>query len=360
MRLKSFYAKTMTEAMQMVRETLGEDAIIIATREDGKSVQVTAALDDTYTPVTSRLNDSDFEPHTYNDPDPSLDQWLQYDDEDEADGNFSETLLECLLKHSVPEDILNQILSHAGMMPVDDARIALMGAFDNMFDFAPLQTGAYKKAMMFVGPPGAGKTMVVAKQAARLVMNDKTATIISADTMRAGGVEQLEAFTKLLKLDLHRAQNAFEITKLLTSLPKTDQILIDAAGYNPFDPKDMKLLSSLIASGDIEPILVLPAAMDADESGEIARIFASLGARRFIPSRVDIARRLGGLLTASHHGGLAFADISATPQVANGLSAATSRDLAYRMLPDSNTDSGTQNSTTSLSSFTTAPKSAKI
>ena len=49
MRLKSFYAKTMTEAMQMVRENLGEDAIIVATREEngGKAVRVTAAVDDT-------------------------------------------------------------------------------------------------------------------------------------------------------------------------------------------------------------------------------------------------------------------------------------------------------------------------
>lgn len=323
----------MTEAMQMVRDTLGEDAIIIATREDvaGKSVQVTAALDDTYVPVTprSRLTESDFEPHS-----PSTrDDWLQYDEEDQADSDFSETLLECLLKHSVPEDILDQILSHAGMMPVDDARIALMGAFDHMFDFAPLPTTPYTKALMFVGPPGAGKTMVTAKQAARLIMNDQSVTVITADTMRAGGIEQLESFTKLLKIELHRAKNAMEITKLLTSLPKTDHVLIDAAGYNPFDPREMKLLASLIASGDIEPILVLPAAMDADESGEMARVFSTLGVRRFIPSRIDIARRLGGLLTAAHHGHLAFADISATPKVADGLTKATSRELAARMLP---------------------------
>ena len=47
MRLKSFYAKTVTEAMQMVREMLGEDAIIVATREEkgGKAVCVTAAIE---------------------------------------------------------------------------------------------------------------------------------------------------------------------------------------------------------------------------------------------------------------------------------------------------------------------------
>jgi len=33
MRLKSFSAKTMKDAMRQVRDTLGEDAIIVATRE---------------------------------------------------------------------------------------------------------------------------------------------------------------------------------------------------------------------------------------------------------------------------------------------------------------------------------------
>lgn len=352
----------MTEAMQMVREALGEDAIIIATREDGKSVHVTAALDDTYTPVTprSRLKDEDFEPHqkqSANNPslDTPLNEWLQYDDEDQQDSDFTETLFECLLKHGVPEDILDQILSHAGMMPVDDPRMALMGAFDNMFDFAPLPQTAYKKALMFVGPPGAGKTMTVAKHATRLVMNDLTPIVITADTMRAGGIEQLQSLTKLLGVKLHRADNAMDITKLLTSLPKGDQVLIDTAGYNPFDPRDVKLLASLIASGDIEPILVLPAAMDADESGEMARVYAGIGVRRFVPSRVDIARRLGGLLTAAYRGNLAFADISATPKVADGLTPASSRDLAHRILP--HTDTTQPNSEISHSTFSS--KSAK-
>ena len=47
MRLKSFTAKSMRDAMQMVREALGEDAIIVATREEngGSSVRVTAAVE---------------------------------------------------------------------------------------------------------------------------------------------------------------------------------------------------------------------------------------------------------------------------------------------------------------------------
>jgi flagellar biosynthesis protein FlhF len=81
MRLKSFYAKTMTEAMQMVRDTLGEDAIIVATREEkgGKAVRVTAAIDpNDYNEKATRA--PAFETHG-NRQAASPETWLQYDEE---------------------------------------------------------------------------------------------------------------------------------------------------------------------------------------------------------------------------------------------------------------------------------------
>ena len=48
MRLKSYNAPTMAEAMRLVREESGEDAIIVSTQRssDGQGVRITAALDD--------------------------------------------------------------------------------------------------------------------------------------------------------------------------------------------------------------------------------------------------------------------------------------------------------------------------
>ncbi len=47
MRLKSFTASTMAEAMEMVRQELGDDAIIVSTQRAGgvKGFRVTAALE---------------------------------------------------------------------------------------------------------------------------------------------------------------------------------------------------------------------------------------------------------------------------------------------------------------------------
>ena len=47
MRLKSFHGSSLTEAMRLVREALGENAIIVATRDDDMGgVRVTAAVDE--------------------------------------------------------------------------------------------------------------------------------------------------------------------------------------------------------------------------------------------------------------------------------------------------------------------------
>lgn len=314
----------MTEAMQLVREALGEDAIIIATREEqgGKAVRVTAAVEEEQH-IAFDLNKG-----------ATADDWLQYDEEEDRENNVTEALIDVMLKHVVPEDVMDQVLSCASVMGVEEPHVALVGALDTLFSFTPLPQKAYKKALMFVGPPGSGKTLTVAKQATRAILNDLNVAIITTDTSRAGGIEQLSAFTKLLKIDLKRARNAKELKAALTEIGKADQILIDTSGTNPFDAADMKALAQLIAASDIEVALVLPAGFDSSESGEMARIFAALGARRLVATRLDIARRLGGLLSAAQQGGLSFTDASTNSYVAEGFEPLTPRLLAHYLMPN--------------------------
>ena len=112
-----------------------------------------------------------------------------------------------------------------------------------------------------------------------------------------------------------------------------DQIVIDTAGINPFDPESVKLVARLIGAADCDPVLVIPAGIDADESGEIARVFATIGAKAMIPTRVDVARRLGSLLSAAHHGGLVLAEVSSTAKVADGLSPLSAKRLTQLLMP---------------------------
>ena len=336
MRLKTFYAKNMTEAMRQVRDALGEDAIIIATRDEngGKSVRVTAAIEQ-----VDSLPDPYPEDYESNRPSFSNDQntrkdYLQYDEEDDFEGQLTEELTDIMLRHVVPNEVMDNILATAAMTGLGNSESALTAALDHLFDFHPMPTKT-RKAMMLVGPPGVGKTLMVAKMATQAVMDGLNVAVITTDTVRAGGVEQLQAFTKLLKVPLQKAKTRDELRAILNQTSGHDLVLIDTAGTNPHDPDDMARIARLADAGTIEPVLALTAGMDADESAEIARSFALLGVQRMLATRLDIARRLGGLLSGAQQGGLSFCDISFTPKVTDGLAKLDASTLAsFLMNPD--------------------------
>ncbi|MDE2336341.1 MAG: hypothetical protein KGL10_03425 [Alphaproteobacteria bacterium] len=60
MRLKSFHAKSMSEAMRQVRDTLGEDAIIVSSKEEKSGwVKITAAVEQVNAPVEEEFFDAE-------------------------------------------------------------------------------------------------------------------------------------------------------------------------------------------------------------------------------------------------------------------------------------------------------------
>ncbi len=334
MRLKSFYAKTMTEAMQMVRETLGDDAIIVATREEngGRSVRVTAAIDRNDDGPAFEIG---MKPRAQKRPGAGVPQnYLQYDVEEDAEDAIYEVLTDTLLRHGFPSDISDTVLSTATMAGMSDAISSLRAALDHTYTFAPLPLKSHK-ALMLIGAPGAGKTLATAKLAARAVMAGRKAAVISTDTIRAGGVEQLEAFTKLLQIPLQKSRNSKELRARVEASHDNDLVLIDTGGCNPFDVDDMRGLAGLMDSGTIEPVLVMAAGGDAEESAEMARCFAVLGVQRLIPTRLDIARRMGGLFAAAGRSGIAFSEASNTPMVADGIVTLSAQSLSNLLLPQS-------------------------
>lgn len=306
----------------MVREDLGEDAIIVATREEknavgGAMVHITAAVD---------------KDAVYNDRrDEASDSWLYDDDEDEA--TVIEEITDAMLHHAVPEEVLDQVISCASILGLDEPRVALLSAIESLFKFNPLPTEANARPLMMVGPPGSGKTLAVAKLAARSSMKGLNIAVITTDTERAGGREQLEAFTTLMDVDLKVAKSPTQLKEILLEIGKMDQIIIDTAGTNPFDTEQVKNLARFIGAAETDPVLVLPANTNADEAGEMAQIFAAVGTERFLPTRVDATRRLGSLLSSAYQGGMAFTDVSATAQVADGLSRLTSKRLTQLLMP---------------------------
>ena len=176
--------------------------------------------------------------------------------------------------------------------------------------------------------------MVAAKLAARCVIERRAVQVISTDVSRAAAGEQLAALCRVMSAPFIEAGDARELRQSVEAVPETAKLVIDTAGINLHDATERKALKALIQASGAEPVAVLAAGTDAMESGEIAAQAVSLGARRYVGTRLDAARRLGALVAAADLGGLAFADVSASAFIGKGFERCDALSLAHRLLAD--------------------------
>lgn len=326
MRLKTFQAKTMSDAMRQIKETLGEDAIIVSSRDEpGGGVRVTAAVEQV-NPEADKPQESlrREAPQTA-----SVSGTPDIEDPD----LIAERVTDTLLRHRAPPGVTDKLVSTLMTLPAGNTQATLSRALGKVFGFRDLSIHTKANTpLMLVGPPGAGKTLMTAKLAAKQVMDGHKPVIFTTDTARAGGVEQLKAFLDILGLPLRVAPTAADLRSQLADLPADSQIIVDTGGLNPFDAHEMKELARMMAVQKMETALVLPGAIDSEESAEIAMTFEILGVSRLIPTRLDFARRLGGLLGAAERAALSFTCASHTAQVANGTLQLTPDTLASLLL----------------------------
>ncbi len=233
--------------------------------------------------------------------------------------------------HSIPRPIAEALFRAAKAIDTDDATIALSGALESRLVFAPLSPTP-RRPMMMIGPVGAGKTVSVAKIAAKAVLTGKRVDVITTDTVRAGAIAQIESYTNVLEQDLGIEETPDGLNERLSLMHDGQAVVIDTAGANPFLTHEMTDLALFMAAvPGVDPVLALPAGGDAREALEIAQAFRALGAKKLIITRVDAARRLGALVAAAD-AGLTLAQISNSPYVAEGLAPINATSLAGLLL----------------------------
>lgn len=318
MRLKTFHAATMQDAMLLVREQLGADAIIVATHEDegARDVRVTAAVDS---------DDEIFGADAGSEPLDILDQ-----------------ISEALDAHGVPTPLADRLLEAATRLGIDDPVLALAGALDDCFAFSPLPDRPGDRPLMFAGPPGSGKTVGIAKLAVRTRLEGNRVSFITTDTVRAGAVEQLATYAKHLKAEFFSAADPTAFVAAHGNIADGAQILVDTAGVNPLNRVDVNRLTEFIDATPVDIVLVLAAGGDAIEAAEMSQAFGELVPSRLLVTRLDMVRRLGGILAAADASGLPFCDVSVTPDIASGLRAINPVSLARLLLPDQVRDAAAQ------------------
>ena len=133
MRLRTYTAPTMPEAMALVRRDMGDDAIIVSTAVDADDhlCWVSAAIEER-DPLE---DDADFAEEV-----PAMDP--------QARRQF---LRQVLHAHGLPEHILEQLLRDTDLVDVDDPALALAAALDLGIAFKPIDIETQRRPLLLAG-----------------------------------------------------------------------------------------------------------------------------------------------------------------------------------------------------------------
>jgi flagellar biosynthesis protein FlhF len=183
-----------------------------------------------------------------------------------------------------------------------------------------------------IGPTGVGKTTALAKLAVRWVLRHgaRSLALISADSVRIGAHDQLQALGQMLDVRVYEADSLADLPKLLDSLTQTRFVLIDTMGSSQRDAQLSTRLQQLAAVPNLETALVLSAATQAGAIEEAVTRFATANATSCLLTKVDEAASIGGVLSVLSRAELPISYVSEGQRVPEDLRPARSLELVSR------------------------------
>ncbi len=152
-----------------------------------------------------------------------------------------------------------------------------------------------------LGSTGVGKTTSIAKLAARYVLRhgQRHVALVTTDSYRIGAHEQLMTYGRLLGIPVQVVSDHKGLRSALNSLADKRLVLIDTAGMSQRDVRLGEQFSTL-ADSDIplRTLLVLSATSHRSVVDETVRAFSGVSLDGVILTKLDEAASLGGVLSA--------------------------------------------------------------
>ena len=358
MNIKRIVAKTSREAMRQLRDALGPDAVILSNRavEGGVEVLAMPAEDiaslappvaeapvhvvahKARTPKIQRDPEPEMEPEPEREPAPAvtikrrLIERVSMPSDDSAQLAQSviseiKTMhmrLENQLSDMAWRDLPGRDPSGAAMMrdmlsagfsatlaremlrelpkgDVDQTQLWMRNTLMKRLQVMQNETNMLDTGGVFalMGPTGAGKTTTTAKLAARFVVRHgaEKLALLTTDSYRIGGHEQLRIYGKILGVTVHAVRDAADLKLALSELRNKHTVLIDTVGMSQRDQAVSEQVEMLCQAGkQIKRLLLLNATSHGETLNEVVEAYQKRGLDGCILTKVDEAASLGPAL----------------------------------------------------------------
>jgi flagellar biosynthesis protein FlhF len=207
---------------------------------------------------------------------------------------FSAQLVQMMVDN-LPDDVDNMEGGMAWVRSVLESNLPVMEDEDALME----RGGVF--ALM--GPTGVGKTTTTAKLAARCVMRfgASKVALLTTDSYRIGGHEQLRIFGKILGVSVHAVKDGADLQLALSELRNKHIVLIDTIGMSQRDRLVSDQIAMLCRAGlPVQRLLLLNATSHGDTLNEVVQAYQRAPDQQplagCILTKLDEATNLGGVL----------------------------------------------------------------
>ena len=318
MRLKTFIGANTNEALMQVKRALGADAIILNTE----------SLPEGGIKITAAMEDADF----HFDKEEKIEKIPPVKEFDES------KIRESLNYHGVLPAVSERILARVRRLYFNQsggsAQTLLVKDLAENYEYYNMLDRS-KPLKLFMGISGSGKSTAIAKVATQAKLKKISSCIISCDNVRAGANKQLQAFAKILEVpfffegDRDRLYN-----RAMLSTREYNFVLIDTPGINPFIKEDVERISLYIKEfKTAEKIMTMDAGRNAADAVEISEVFRKIGAESLLPTRLDLSRRIGSIISIADVCQMKLGAAGVSASIVQGIAKIDANALCKLLLP---------------------------
>lgn len=321
MKVKRFFAKDIREALNQVKVTFGEDAVILSNKTLKNGAEVVAAKG--YEAIAAKRAEREAQQQPVAEEkdvewqhDPA---WIQIREEISSLRDLMTHQLTGLAWHNlenhrpVQAQLWRQLQTLQISTPLAQTMcdaIPQNTSFELSWqrvqtwlqEALPINKDEQLESgfLLMLGATGAGKTTTIAKLAAQLVKENSVEDVglITTDSVRIGAHEQLRTYAMVLGVDFRIAEDQASFADALTHFANKRWVLIDTPGMNHKDQVWQTQMNELFRAGRaLQPYLVLPATAQYQVLQQSVHTLAAYNLAGCIVSKLDEAISLGPLLS---------------------------------------------------------------